>query len=144
MKRAVALLLLLPMGCMKWRDDHEKESFGVQDDDPSAPPKATEIRARVIFDVRKGRMLREHLEEGTAECREVVLKGEWPSCKKDQEKFEGVYFPGDSPDAPYRVEETAYYCPKESVYYYHFSGGKERLDVWLGPYKVTWNRPKAE
>ncbi|MBI2898940.1 MAG: hypothetical protein HYY17_02035 [Planctomycetes bacterium] len=126
---------------MKWKDDHEKDSFGIPDDDPNAAPTPTEIRARVINDARTWRRLRDRVEEGTAECAQVNLKGEWPTCAKDKEKFEVVHFPGDAPDTPYRAEETAYYCAKESVYYYHFSGGKERLDVWLGPFKVTWNRP---
>gem|GEM_PF-5821120 len=135
-------LCCLTAGCMKWRDDHEKSSFGMEDDDPNAPPTSTEIRARVINDARNWRQLREHASEGRAECPELKLDEPQPLCLKDREKVEVIQFPGDEPDRPNRVEETAYYCPKESVYYYHYRGGRDRLDVWLGPFKVTWNRPK--
>ena len=125
---------------MDWKEDHEKDSFGLQDEDPNAPPTQNEIRGRVINDAVNWRRLRDHLDEAKADCLAVKTGEKGPSCAADGETFEVVHFPGDPPDKPYRVEETAYYCPKESVYYYHYVGGRDRLDVWLGPNKVTWNR----
>lgn len=140
MRMLFAVGLFVPLGCMDWKHDHEKDSFGLQDDDPDAPPTPNEIRARVINDAVNWRKLRDHLGEGKADCPAVLGTPEGAKCSADQEPFEVVHFPGDAPDRPNRIEETAYYCPKEGVYYYHYMGGRDRLDVWLGPCKVSWNR----
>lgn len=141
-RKGLMLAVLLLAGCeMDWKHDHERDSFGREDTDPDAPPSTSEIRARILNDARSWRMLREKAEEeGRADCREIRFVDGGPICAKDEEKLVVFQFPGDSPDKPYRVEETAYYCGEESVYYYHYVGGRDRLDVWMGPYKVTWNR----
>ena len=45
---------------------------------------------------------------------------------------------------PYRIDETAYLCRKEGVYYYHYQGGPRKLDVWMGPYKIDRRRVKPD
>lgn len=141
-KGLMLLAVLLLAGCeMDWKNDHERDSFGREETDPDAPPSPHEIKARVINDARTYRMLREKVaEEGRADCAEIEFKEGKALCKADHEKLDVIHFPGDAPDKPYRVEETAYYCAKESVYYYHYVGGRDRLDVWMGPCKVSWNR----
>jgi hypothetical protein len=133
------LLSSILFSCMPWKDDHERDSFGTKEE-MEAPPGPNEIKARVMNDAINWRRLREHLDEGRAECPEIKFTTEGTLCAKDDEELTIVNFPGDAPDKPNRVEETGYYCPKESVYYYHYRGGRDRLDVWIGPCKVTWNR----
>ena len=140
MRRWTILGLAFLSSCMDWKEHHEMDTVGLTEEELKAPPGSNEVRARIINDVRTWRRLREHLDEGKPDCTAVKAEKEGPRCAADDEAFELIRFPGDPPEKPDRVEETAYYCPKESVYYYHYVGGRERLDVWLGPYKVTWNR----
>jgi len=139
MKRISILALVALSSCMNWKDNHEMDSFGGKEE-LEGPPTPNEIRARVINDAVNWRKLREHLEEGKADCPAVKMGAEGAECAADGEELEFIAFPGDPPDKPNRVEETAYYCSKESVYYYRYVGGRDRRDVWLGPCKVTWNR----
>jgi hypothetical protein len=67
-----------------------------------------------------------------------------PLCANDQTEYEIYSLKSDLSDQPYRVEETAYYCKKESLYYYHYQGGPKRLNLWMGPYKIDRKRPKAD
>ena len=65
-------------------------------------------------------------------------------CARDEKPFEVYSLRSELPDEPYRVSETAFYCREESVYYYHYVGGKDRRDVWLGPYRLRRERPKHD
>ena len=66
-----------------------------------------------------------------------------PVCVACQEEMEVYSLKKDLADQPYRVEETAYYCRKESQYFYHYVGGRKKLDVWLGPVIAGDDAPYA-
>jgi hypothetical protein len=53
-------------------------------------------------------------------------------------------FPEKTKDQLHRVEESAYYCRKDSIYFYHYVGGRRGLNVWMGPYPLKRERPKVE
>jgi hypothetical protein len=147
MRRWLLAALLVP-GCGDLAPDIYKdkqmESFGVKPEDMDAPPTPNEIRARVISDARKWRILRGRIDEGVAECKGIKFDApNGPLCAADKDEMQVVDFPEEPLDKPNRVKETGYFCHKESVYYYHYEGGRERKDVWLGPFHVGWNRPKS-
>jgi hypothetical protein len=50
----------------------------------------------------------------------------------------------DLADQVHRVDESAYYCRSEGVYHYHYVGGPQKLDVWLGPFKLVRRRLKPD
>ena len=67
-----------------------------------------------------------------------------PVCHYDQTDLEIYSLKSDLADQPYRIEETAYYCKKESIYYYHYQGGPKKLNLWMGPYKLERKRAKND
>lgn len=67
-----------------------------------------------------------------------------PVCHYDQTDYEVYSLKSDLADQPYRVEETAYFCKKESVYYYQYRGGPKKLNLWMGPYRLERKRAKTD
>ena len=90
----------------------------------------------IVSDVRRERFLNRHLDEGTPTCSGLNYSGGKMLCAADQTEVSVVEIRRDLLDQPYRVDETAYFCPKEGVYFYHYEGGPRKLDVWLGPYRI--------
>jgi hypothetical protein len=84
----------------------------------------SEIRARITSDVRTNR-LEERLAEGKPTCDAVRWVDEKPTCARDGATMAVVTL---------RREETAYYCPEETIYWYHGSG------LWLGPFKTRLSK----
>jgi hypothetical protein len=145
MRRAWAILALLASGCvLNLRPNDAELRTGMTQQEMDAAPGHHETRAAVINDIRKWRMLEQRLEEGRAGCASISWRERAPVCAKCQEDMEVYSIKEDLPDQTYRVDETAYYCRKESQYFYHYVGGKKRLDVWLGPYALERKRVKPE
>ena len=139
--------IFLLAGCFPdlYQDQKEYESFGLNKDDLDGPPTSHELRARVINDALRWRLVRQNLElKGKASCDFVKYTENGPVCSGDKEPLNVITFPGDTIDRPDRVVETAYYCPEESIYYYHYEGGVRKRNLWLGPYRVSWNRGEKE
>jgi hypothetical protein len=101
-----------------------------------AGPSDKQLHAAILSDVRRWRVLEQRLDEGQPTCTAWKAEREKTLCVADQAEMTIFNLRTDLQDQPYRVEESAYYCPKESVYYYHYAGGPRRLDVWLGPFKI--------
>ncbi len=147
MKRWIALGMILLAGCIPdlYQDDEEYETFGLSEEDLDGPPTPNELRARVINDALRWRFVRQRLDtEGKPASDFVRETDQGPACSRDEEPLNVITFPGQDVDRPDRVVETAYYCPLESVYWYHYEGGVRRRDLWMGPYRVSWNRGEKE
>ena len=111
-----------------------------------ASPGYNHMKAAIISDVRIWRELNKKLEtEGQPTVpRYYKLVAGVATCSIDDTAFEIYKIKDDLQDQPYRVDETAYLCRKEGVYYYHYQGGPRKLDVWLGPYRIERKRAKSE
>ena len=112
----------------------------------NAGPSAHQMKGAILNDVRIWRELTKRIEtEGFKEPpRAINTSSGIPNCTVDQTDFEIYVLKSDLADQPYRLEETAYYCRKESIYYYHYQGGSKKLNLWLGPYKIERKRPKTD
>ena len=135
------LCLLLPGAhCAQWRTDAER--FGLTEEELNAKPSYHRMKGAILNDVRKWRRLADHLDEGRPSCPTVIERKGVMTCARDESPLE-IYTLGSAlPDEPYRVAETAFYCKQESVYYYHYVGGRYRRNVWFGPYKLVRRRPE--
>ena len=135
------LFLVLPAAnCVHWRSDAER--YGFTDAELNAKVPSTRLRGAILNDVIIWRGLRERLEEGRPGCSMVVQRDGVIICARDETAFEVFSLRAELPDEPYRAEETAYYCREESVYYYHYVGGRYRRNVWFGPFSLDRKRPK--
>ncbi|HZE95631.1 MAG TPA: hypothetical protein VE981_01260 [Planctomycetota bacterium] len=112
----------------------------------NAGPGHNQMKGAILSDVRIWRGLDVKIEhEGVREMPKAIdyLSGT-PTCSWDKTEFEVFSLKSDLADQPYRVEETAFFCKKESVYYYHYQGGPKKLDLWLGPYRIERKRAKTD
>ncbi|HEV3026815.1 MAG TPA: hypothetical protein VG457_04540 [Planctomycetota bacterium] len=112
----------------------------------SAGPSYHQMKGAILNDVRIWRELDKKIEtEGYKEFPRAIDNSTGvPICTYDQTEYEIYALRSDLADQPYRLEETAYYCKKESVYFYHYQGGSKRLNLWLGPYRIDRKRPKTD
>ncbi|MBI3857983.1 MAG: hypothetical protein HY293_20075 [Planctomycetes bacterium] len=112
----------------------------------AAAPGYHQMKAALIGDVRIWRELDKKVE--TEGRREVPLSVTFvagvATCSADKTEFEIYRLKEDLLDQPYRVDETAFLCRKESVYYYHYQGGPRKLDVWMGPFRIERKRPQTD
>jgi hypothetical protein len=113
--------------------------------DPSEltePPSAHAVKAAILNDVRRDRMLHLRLDEGRRDCPWILYQENRPVCaaEKCRKPLEFYSIKSDPVDQPYRVDEMAFYCRGESLYYYNYRGGPRKLDVWLGPYRLERRR----
>jgi hypothetical protein len=139
------LVFLALAACdMNIRPDDAELRTGMTQEEMDAAPGHHEMKAAILADVRKWRMLERRLEEGRAFCPDIVYKEKAPHCKVCEELMEVYSLKKDLADQPYRVEETAFYCRKESKYFYHYLGGRKKMDVWLGPYAIERKRVKPD
>jgi len=111
-----------------------------------AAPGYHQMKAAILSDVRKWRELDRRVEaEGVREVPRCLKFVEGiPTCLTDQTQFEIYRLKEDLRDQPYRVDETAYLCRKEGMYYYNYKGGPRKLDVWMGPYRIDRKRVKPD
>lgn len=112
----------------------------------NAAPGYHQMKAALVSDVRKWRELdKKAADEGRREVPVAITYAAGvPVCATDQTEFEIYRLKEDLLDQPYRVDETAFLCRKESVYYYHYQGGPKKLDVWMGPYRIERKRPVVD
>jgi hypothetical protein len=110
-----------------------------------AGPGYHQMKGAILNDVRIWRELEKKIElEGRKEMpREIAYAQGVPICDYDKTDLEIFQLKSDLADQPYRVEETAFFCKKESIYYYHYRGGKKKLDLWMGPFRIDRKRPKT-
>ena len=111
-----------------------------------AAPGYNQMKAAVLSDVRRWRELdRRVAEEGTKEApSEISWADGVPACKKCQTLLEVYRLREDDREQTYRIDETAFMCRQESVYYYHYKGGPKKIDGWMGPYKIERKRVKPD
>lgn len=111
-----------------------------------AGPSYHQMKGAILNDVRVWRALDTKIEtEGYREYPSAIDNSTGiPVCSHDKTEYEIFSLKSDLADQPYRLEETAYYCRKEALYYYHYQGGPKRLNLWLGPYKIERKRPKID
>ncbi|HLY72735.1 MAG TPA: hypothetical protein VKU80_01340 [Planctomycetota bacterium] len=111
-----------------------------------ASPSYHQMKGAILNDVRIWRELDKKVEaEGYKDSpREIDTSSGTPICANDKTEYEIFSLRSDLSDQAYRLEETAYYCKKENLYYYHYQGGSKRLNLWLGPYRIERKRPKND
>jgi hypothetical protein len=111
-----------------------------------AQPGYNQMKGALLNDIRVWRELDKKV--GVEGRREVptslTLLSGVATCGLDQTEFEVYRLKEDLQDQPYRIDETAYLCRKEGVYYYHYQGGPKKLDVWMGPYRIDRRRVKPD
>lgn len=105
-----------------------------------------QMKGAILSDVRKWRNLDIRIaEEGRKDApKSILYPAGIATCEYDQTEFEIFQLRSDIADQSYRIEETAFYCRKENLYYYHYQGGPKRLNLWLGPYHIERKRPKTD
>lgn len=111
-----------------------------------AQPGYHQMKAAILSDVRVWRELDRKVDaDGTREVPRALKYVEGvPTCLTDDTRFEIYRLKEDLRDQPYRVDETAYLCRKEGMYYYHYQGGPKRLNVWIGPCRIERKRVKPD
>lgn len=111
-----------------------------------AAPDYHQLKGAILNDVRIWRELDKKVElDGRREVpTSVIFVGGVATCGLDKSDFEIYRLKEDLIDQPYRIDETAYLCRKEGVYYYHYQGGPRKLDLWMGPYRIERRRPKTD
>jgi hypothetical protein len=143
MKRGAWLLLAIGASCDLRPNDAELRT-GMTEEEMNAPPGHHHMRAAITNDVRRWRMLDTRLEEGRPTCPSLYWEEKVARCARDKEALEVYSIRHDLPDQPYRVEETAYFCRTEGLYFYHYVGGKKKSDVWMGPFPLERRRVKPD
>ena len=140
------IVVLAALGGCAWdiRPNDVELRTGMTQEEMDAAPGQHETKAALTADVRKWRRLDHRLDEGRAACPAITGIEKKPTCVACQEEMEVYSLKKDLADQPYRVEETAYYCRKESQYFYHYVGGRKKLDVWLGPNALDRKRVKPD
>lgn len=136
--------LLLPAAqCAHFPGDEER--FGLTKDELEAGPSYYQMMGAFLND-RNWRMLNqpEQLERGKPVCPAIWFKAGKPVCVNDSEGMETYRLKEELQDKPYRVEETVFYCREEKKYWYHYKGGPQNRDAWLGPYPMSRQRPKTD
>jgi len=115
---------------------------GMTPEEMKEPPSSHAIKAALTNDVRRDRMLHLKLNEGRKDCPWVVWVQNMPVCaaEKCRKPLEFYMIKADEDYIPNRVDEMAFYCREESVYYYNYRGGPRKLDVWMGPYRLERRR----
>lgn len=136
-------LLCAAMTCETVPPDVEIKT-GMTQEEMDEEPTWHAMKAAILSDVRIWRELNKRLQDGKKLCSGIVWVEGQPTCAKDQELLEIYPLRHDAQDQNYRVEEMAYLCPLEMVYFYRYVGGPRKLDVWLGPYKIVRRRIKPE
>ncbi len=136
MKKGSWLLFLAFGGCVIDLVPPEHELRHFTKEELEAGPSDKGMHAAILNDVRRWRALDKHLDEGFSTGPSFKFDGGKSLCAADESEVAIFELRSDLQDQPYRIEETAFLCPKESVYYYHYVGGPRKLDVWLGPYKI--------
>jgi hypothetical protein len=111
-----------------------------------AAPGYHQMKAAILSDVRKWRELDRRVDtEGQREVPRALKFVEGvPTCIADETTYEIYRLKEDLRDQPYRIDETAYLCRKEGLYYYHYQGGPKKLDMWMGPYRIDRKRVKPD
>ena len=118
----------------------------ISQEELEASPGYHQMKAAIISDIRIWREVDKKAEtEGQATVpRSLKFVAGVATCSVDDTAFEIYKIKDDLQDQPYRIEETAFLCRKEGVYYYHYQGGPRKLDVWLGPYRIERKRAKTD
>lgn len=137
MRRSAILLLVAAAACQPVPPRHEYVAH-MTTEELNAPPGSNAVKAKIISDVRRWRELHKRLAQGKPFCEGIFHLEGYVRCKKDETELEIYYFPGGPEDSQHRIQEKAYFCREEGVYYYHYLGGPRKVDSWLGPYKLDF------
>jgi len=145
--RWLIVVVLLGAGCHGMSlEEHEMASRGLSREDLEAGANDNEIRARIVTDVRQTWLPEAYLDHGRADCPALGHEGGkliCIPCKASKTELKMFTLRDDPLDRQSPVRETAYFCPTESVYWYHYQGGDKRLDTWLGPRRVRLRQARG-
>ncbi len=144
MKKRLGLVLLALGACDPTPPDVTLRT-GMSVQEFNEPPSSHRVKAALVHDIRRDRMLQTKLDQGRRVAPPgIVHVNAEVLCAADKSPLEFYSIRGDPLDQPDRVDEIAFFCREEFVYYYHYVGGPGRLDVWLGPYKLQRKFPRLE
>lgn len=141
MRKSWVLTLLLLPACHELDTlEHDLSMRGLTKDDLTAGPTDHAVRARILSDVRATWLPEAQLESGSASCPDLRFEEGRAACVRDGSAVHRYPLRADPPDRRYPVQETAWFCPEESHYWYHYVGGDRNLDTWLGPRKIRFRQ----
>lgn len=133
------LLAVIAAGCGEVIDNEaeNKKHRGIDDD----PPSDHAIEARIRGDLRDTWL--PDPEKGTSAAAGITYHGIKPFCStcRGGPPMKVFTLRADPADRQFPVRETAYFCPAESAYWYHYEGGPLRRDAWLGPRRIAIQDP---
>ena len=135
MTRRIDLIVLglctLFSGCgVLVQDLFEDKKPDYIEEEPGDGYSLSEIRSRIVTDVRL-RELREQVDLGKQECKDLEFLPEGVLCREHQEPVWVVDF-ADPSGKGEKGEEKAYVCKEDRIYWYCWNGKEGRR--WLGPF----------
>jgi hypothetical protein len=133
-----AMLALVFGGCSfdfeARAEEHRQSRYGLTKDDlDNLAPTESDIRARITNDAREN-VYSARLDEGQDACDAILWDRGAPVCARDKTPMKVVPLRKDTTDRQFPVDETAYYCPEDTQYWYHYEGGPQMRNVWMGPF----------
>jgi hypothetical protein len=140
MRKTLAALVLAAGGCIDFDaavEEHRLATRGLDKSDLTAPPTDHAIRARIVNDIRNNLLLIGRLDDPAwvrKEFKEVEFRGARPFCAKHNVEVASIELRPDPSEHPYAASETAFYCEQDNHYWYHYVGGRNARDVWMGPF----------
>ena len=142
--RKLAILLGALAACDIRPPDHEIR-FDLSKEELEAPPSYHQWKGALLMDIRVWRELDTKVRQGTRRCAALGYDEDGLAlCTHDEEPFLIFDLTKDIPGTQNRVRELAYLCQEESVYYYHYIGGPDRLDTWQGPFRIARRRAEVD
>lgn len=143
--RAIAAAGALWLGACDPAPPDVKIRTGMDPEELNELPSFHQVKAAIVHDVRRDRMLQLKLSDGRPERPPgIVDEDDALLCAADRSPLEVYSIRSDPQDQPYRVDEWAVFCRHEFTYFYRYVGGPKRLDVWLGPFKLERRYPRIE
>jgi len=125
--RRLAVVCLLIYGCEVSPEDDRHDHQVLSNDQSSY----FHIKAKILTDVRVGRELQLHLDKGR---KEPGIPG---SSEFRLQELEAFVLRDDPKEQGEAVTEAAFYSPSTRTYFYHYVGGPNRIDVWMGPFALN-------
>ncbi len=136
--KKLAFAALVFAGCNDYfqerADEHRMASRGLTPPDLDGLPTENDVHARITNEVRTNLFAARIDDDGKPACDAITWDKGVPTCVKDKVAMLTVAVRSDSTERQYPVTETAYYCPQDTSWWYHYAGGRPIKDAWMGPF----------
>ena len=140
--KKIAIASLLFAGCTDYfqerADEHRLASRGLAPEDLNGVPSENDVRARITNEVRTNLFAARIDDDGKPSCDAIKWEKGAPMCVKDNVEMMTVSIRSDSTERQFPVEETGYYCPQDTSWWYHYAGGRPIKEAWMGPFTTQF------